>query len=233
MRIFLVAIGLGLYLVVFRPMSSSLSLAARPREAFGRHVHALRRAGQVPAVVYGHRQAAISIPAEAKEIDRIWQRAGRTHLVDLRVEGQPLMRVLIRELQRSPRNGRPLHADFFAVNLLEKLTAEVPLVLTGDSPAVTDLKVGQLLQTMNTVKVECLPTDLPPQITVDVSGLGAVDDSITVGDLTLPQGVTLVSAEDSEVVVKVAPLRVREEAEEVAPEAAEAEPAGEAEASEE
>jgi large subunit ribosomal protein L25 len=214
-------------------MSSSLSLAARPREAFGRHVHALRRAGQVPAVVYGHRQAAISIQAEAKEIDRIWQRAGRTHLVDLRVEGQPLMRVLIRELQRSPRNGRPLHADFFAVNLLEKLTAEVPLVLTGDSPAVTDLKVGQLLQTMNTVKVECLPTDLPPQITVDVSGLGAVDDSITVGDLTLPQGVTLVSAEDSEVVVKVAPLRVREEAEEVAPEAAEAEPAGEAEASEE
>jgi len=181
-------------------------------------------------VVYGHRQTAISIQADAKEIDRIWQRAGRTHLVDLSVEGQPLMRVLIRELQRSPRNGRPLHADFFAVNLLEKLTAEVPLVLTGESPAVTDLKVGQLLQTMNMVKVECLPTDLPPQITVDVSGLGAVEDSITVGDLTLPQGVTLVSAEDSEVVVKVAPLRVREEAEEAAPEA-EAEPAGEAEAS--
>jgi large subunit ribosomal protein L25 len=230
MRIFLLAIGLGLYLVPFRPMSSSLSLAARPREAFGRHVHALRRTGQVPAVVYGHRQTAISIQADAKEIDRIWQRAGRTHLVDLSVEGQPLMRVLIRELQRSPRNGRPLHADFFAVNLLEKLTAEVPLVLTGESPAVTDLKVGQLLQTMNMVKVECLPTDLPPQITVDVSGLGAVEDSITVGDLTLPQGVTLVSAEDSEVVVKVAPLRVREEAEEAAPEA-EAEPAGEAEAS--
>jgi large subunit ribosomal protein L25 len=209
----------------------SMSLTARPREVTGRHVHALRRSGQVPAVVYGHRQTAISIQADAKEIDRIWQRAGRTHLVDLSVEGQPMRRVLIRELQRNPRNGRPLHADFFAVNLLEKLTAEVPLVLVGDSPAVTDLKLGSLLQTMNMVKVECLPTDLPPQITVDVSGLGAVEDSVTVGDLILPDGVTLVSAEASEVVVKVAPLRVREEAEEAAPEAGEAEPAGEAEAS--
>ncbi len=209
----------------------SMSLSARPRDTTGRHVHALRRAGQVPAVVYGHRQAAVSIQADEKEIDRIWQRAGRTHLVDLSVEGQPLRRCLIRDFQRNPRNGRPLHADFFAVNLLEKLTAEVPLVLAGESPAVTELKIGQILQTLNTVKVECLPTDLPPQIAVDVSGLGAVDDSITVGDLSLPDGVTLVSAEDSEVVVKVAPLRVREDEAAAAPEAAEAAPAEEAEAS--
>ena len=197
----------------------SLSLTVRPREATGRHVHALRRAGQVPAVIYGHRQPAISVQADAKEIDRIWQRAGRTHLVDLRIEGQPVKRVLIRDFQRSPRTGVPLHADFFAVNLREKLTAEVPLVISGEAPAVTDLKIGQLLQTLNSVKVECLPTDLPPQIPVDVSGLGAVDDSVTIGDLTVPRGVTLVGVEPSEVVVKVAALRVREEVEEAAPEA--------------
>jgi large subunit ribosomal protein L25 len=216
----------------------SLSLTVRPRHVTGRHVHALRRSGQVPATVYGHRQEAISVQADAKEIDRIWQRAGRTHLVDLQVEGQPVRRVLIREFQRSPRTGAPIHADFFAVNLLEKLTADVPIVLVGDSPAVSDLKIGQILQTLNAVKVECLPTDLPPQIIVDVSGLGAIDDTVTLGDLTLPDGVTLVSAEPSEVVVKVAALRVREEVEEApAAEAAEgaeaAEPAGEAGASEE
>jgi large subunit ribosomal protein L25 len=208
----------------------SLSLTVRPREVTGRHVHALRRAGQVPATVYGHLQAAISVQADAKEIDRIWQRAGRTHLIDLRIEGQPVRRVLIREFQRNPRTGAPFHADFFAVNLLEKLTADVPVVLTGESPAVSDLKVGQLLQTVNTPKVECLPTDLPPQIHVDVSGLGAVDDSVTVADLTLPEGVILVGVEPSEVIVKVAALRVREEAEEAAAEgeapAAEAEAAG-------
>jgi large subunit ribosomal protein L25 len=189
-----------------------LTLTVLPRQETGRHVHALRRAGRVPAVVYGHRQPPVSVQADAKDIDRIWQRAGRTHLVDLLLEGHPARRVLIRELQRNPRNGRPLHADFFAVNLLEKLTAEVPLVLTGESPAVSELKLGQLLQTLNTVKVECLPTDLPPQITVDVSGLGAVDDAVTVSDLELPEGVTLVSAEPGEVVVKVSALRVREEA---------------------
>ena len=208
----------------------SLSLTVRPREATGRHVHALRRAGQVPATVYGHLQPAISVQADAKEIDRIWQRAGRTHLIDLKVEGQPVRRVLIREFQRNPRTGAPFHADFFAVNLREKLTADVPVVLTGESPAVSDLKVGQLLQTVNTLKVECLPTDLPPQIHVDVSGLGAVDESVTVADLTLPKGVILVGVEPSEVIVKVAALRVREEVEEAAAEgeapAAEAEAAG-------
>jgi large subunit ribosomal protein L25 len=200
-----------------------LSLSVRPRQLTGRHVHALRRAGLVPAVVYGHRQPPLSIEGDAKEFDRIWQRAGRTHLVDLLVEGQPARRVLIREFQRSPRTGRPFHADFFAVNLLEKLTADVPLVVTGDSPAVTELKIGQLLQVLNSVKVECLPTDLPPQFVVDVSGLQAVDDSITIGDLELPRGVTLVSAEPDEVIVKIAALRIREEVAEEAPaEAAEA-----------
>lgn len=218
----------------------SLSLIVRPRQATGRHVHALRRSGQVPATVYGHRQEAISVQADAKEIDRIWLRAGRTHLVDLQVEGQPVRKVLIREFQRNPRTGAPMHADFFAVNLREKLTADVPIVITGDSPAVSDLKIGQLLQVLNTVKVECLPTDLPPQIVVDVSGLEAVDDAVTLGDLTLPKGVVLVTGEPSETVVKVAALRVREEVEEAPAEAAEGveegeapEAAAEAEASEE
>jgi len=209
-----------------------LSLHARPRQLTGRHVHALRRAGLVPAVVYGHRQPSLAIEADAKEIDRIWQRAGRTHLVDLIVEGQPPRRVLIRDFQRSPRTGRPFHADFFAVNLLEKLTADVPVVITGESPAVSDLKIGQLLQTLNTLKVECLPTDLPPQIPVDVSGLEAVDDSVTVGDLELPRGVALVGHEPGDVIVKVSALRVREEVVEEVPaeaaaEAPAEEPAGE------
>lgn len=205
-----------------------LTLTVLPRQETGRHVHALRRAGRVPAVVYGHRQPALPVQADAKEVDRIWQRAGRTHLVDLVLEGQPSRRVLIRELQRNPRTGRLLHADFFAVNLRERLTAEVPLVVTGESPAVSELKVGQVLQTLNAVKVECLPTDLPPQITVDISGLGAVDDALTVADLVVPDGVTVI-AEPGEVVVKIAALRVREEA---AEEAAEGAGAAETEASE-
>jgi large subunit ribosomal protein L25 len=209
-----------------------LTLTVLPRQETGRHVHALRRAGRVPAVVYGHRQPPLSVQADAKEVDRIWQRAGRTHLVDLVLGDQPARRVLIRELQRSPRTGRLLHADFFAVNLRERLTAEVPVVLTGESRAVGELKVGQVLQTLNSVKVECLPTDLPPQITVDISGLAAVDDAITVADLVVPEAVTVI-AEPGEVVVKIAALRVREEAAEEEPaEAGETAGRAETEASE-
>jgi large subunit ribosomal protein L25 len=195
---------------------ASLSLAARPREQRGRHVKALRRSGAVPAVVYGHEQQSLAIEADLAALERIWQRAGRTHLIDLVIDGGKTRKVLIRELQTNPRTGRIAHADFLAVNLLEKLTADIPLVVIGDAPAVTDLKSGQLLQALTTVKVECLPGDLPPQLTVDVSGLDEIDKAVTLGEVPLPPGVTLVHADLGETVVKVAPLRVREEEEEVA-----------------
>ena len=203
----------------------ALSLAARPRSETGRAVRSLRRAGRVPAVVYGHRQEALAISADARTLGRLWRRAGRSHLVDLAVEGLPARKVLIRELQTSPRTGQVLHADFFAVNLLEKLVVDIPLVVVGESPAVTDTKVGQLLQTVNSVKLECLPGDIPAQLTVDISGLTEVDAHISLGQVVLPPGVALVNADPEETVVKIAPLRVREEEEE--------EPAAEAEEGEE
>src|SRR4029077_9211096 len=119
-------------------------------------------------------------------LERLWQRAGRSHLVDLAIDGQAARKVLIRELQTSPRTGRLLHADFFAVNLAEKIAVDIPLVVVGESPAVTDTKVGQLLQTVNTIKVECLPGDIPAQLTVDISGLTEVDAHITLGEVELP-----------------------------------------------
>ena len=190
----------------------SLSLAARTRHETGRHVHALRREGDVPAVLYGHKVAPVSLAIDAKELDRVWQRAGRTHLVDIAVDGQKATKALIRELQIHPRSGRALHADFFAVNLREKLQADVPVVVIGDSPAV-ESRDGQVQQVMTSLRVECLPADLPAQLTVDVSGLTEVDQSVTLGQVSLPKGVSLVHLDADEVVVKIAPVRVREEAE--------------------
>jgi large subunit ribosomal protein L25 len=202
----------------------SLSLSARPRTEIGRRARALRRVGKVPAVVYGHRQDPLPITADTRTLERLWHRAGRSHLIDLTIEGQPARKVLIRELQVSPRTGRLLHADFLAVNLREKLVVDIPVVVVGEAPAVSETKIGQLLQTINTVKVECLPGDIPAQLTVDVSGLTEIDSHITLGQIELPKGVALVNADPEETVVKVSPLRVREEEEEVA-----AAPEGEAE----
>jgi large subunit ribosomal protein L25 len=195
-----------------------LDLAASPRTETGRHVHALRRAGAIPAVLYGHKVTPVALSVDAKDLERIWHRAGRTHLVDLHVEGQKgAKKALIKELQIHPRSGHPLHADFFAVNLREKITAEVPVIVIGESPAVQQ-KLGQVQQVVSSLRVESLPADIPAQITVDITPLTEVDQSITLGQIELPKGVSLPHADADEVVVKIAQVRIR--VEEEAPEAA-------------
>jgi large subunit ribosomal protein L25 len=214
-------------------LMEKLDLDARPREVVGHRVKLLRRRGEVPAVLYGHQQKSIPVSTEARALERIWHRAGRSHLVDLRLDGGSARKVLIREYQHNPRTGAPLHADFFAVNLREKIAVDIPVVVIGHSPAVEELKIGQLQQALTTLRIESLPDKLPAQLNVDVSELTEIDQSITIGQIVLPEGVTLVHAhggevDEHQVVVKVAPLRVREEAEEAA-----AAPEAEAEAGEE
>jgi large subunit ribosomal protein L25 len=189
----------------------SISLTARPRSETGRHVHALRRDGAIPAVLYGHKVAPVALAVDAKDMERTWHHAGRTHLVDVHVEGQKGARkALIKDMQFHPRSGRMLHVDFFAVNLREKITSEVPVIVVGESQAVKD-RVGQVQQVVSSLRVESLPADLPAQLTVDISGLTEVDQSVTLGEIELPKGVALVHADPSETVVKIAALRVREE----------------------
>lgn len=201
----------------------SISLTARPRSETGRHVHHLRREGAVPAVLYGHKVAAQALAVDAKEMERTWLRAGRTHLVDVHVDGQRGARkVLIKDIQFQPRSGHMLHVDLFAVNLREKITSDVPVIVVGESPAVQQ-RLGQVQQVVSTLRVESLPADLPAQLTVDISGLTEVDQGITLGEIELPKGVGLVHAEPGETVVKIAALRVREEEEPAAEVAAEGE----------
>jgi large subunit ribosomal protein L25 len=199
----------------------SISLTARPRTETGRHVHHLRREGDVPAVLYGHKVDPVALAVDAKELERTWQHAGRTHLVDIKVEGQRAARkALIKDMQFHPRSGRMLHVDFFAVNLREKITSEVPVIVVGESPAVKE-RLGQVQQVVSSLRVEALPAELPAQLTVDISGLTEVDQAITLGEVELPKGVALVHADLSETVVKIAQVRVREEAEAEAAPAAE------------
>jgi large subunit ribosomal protein L25 len=195
-------------------VAAELKLAASTRTVTGRHVRAIRRQGQVPGVLYGHRVEPVTLALEARSLQRVWHRAGHSNLVDLAVDGGRVRKVLIRELQIDPRTTRPLHADFFAVNLREKLTVDVPVVLSGESPAVSVEKVGVLQQLANTVKVECLPSDIPAQLTVDVSGLEGIDQGVHLRDVALPDGVSLAHGVDpDELVVKVAAVRVSAEIE--------------------
>jgi large subunit ribosomal protein L25 len=196
---------------------AALALAAEPRSQRGRHVHALRRRGRVPGVLYGHNVTPQALDVDARTLQRVWRSAGSSHLVDLSLDGGRARKVLIRELQVDPRTASLVHVDLFAVNLREKLTVDVPVIAIGESPAVTVEKVGVLQQILNTLKVECLPGDIPAQLTVDISELVAVDDGIHISEVELPQGVTLATGVNpEELVLKVAPVRVAVEEEEEA-----------------
>jgi large subunit ribosomal protein L25 len=212
----------------------TIELQASTREQRGSHNKPLRRQGLVPAVLYGHNVEPRALSTKAAALHRVWMRAGRTQLVDLEVDGERVQKVLVREIQTNPRNGHTVHADFFAVNLREKLTADVPVVITGESPAVVDSKVGTLQQLITTLRVEALPSDLPGQFSVDVSDLLEIDAGIHVREIVLPEGVVLVHIDPDELVVKIAALRIVEEEPEVAAEEGAVQPAeGEGETSEE
>jgi large subunit ribosomal protein L25 len=214
-------------------MAADLELSASRRTVTGKHVHALRREGLIPAVLYGHNVEPVALSIDGRRLQKVWHRAGRSHLVDLLLDGGRPRKVLIRELQVNPRTAKFQHVDLFAVNLREKLTVEVPVIPVGEAPAVSEQKIGVLQQIMATVKVECLPGDIPAQLTVDISGLNNIDDGVHLRELPLPEGVTLAHGLDpDELVIKVAPIRIAEvEEEEETAEVAE-EPSAEGETTE-
>jgi large subunit ribosomal protein L25 len=203
-----------------------MRLTANNREITGKAARRLRHEGRLPAVVYGHRTPANNIDLDAHEFDRVFSRAGKTQLIDLVIGSGRANKVLVKEVQISPRRNTPLHVDFHQVSLLEKLQVEVPVVVSGEAQPV---KMGEadVLQILHTLRVECLPEAIPEAIEIDVSGLDHVDAGIRVSDLTLPDGVTAV-VDPEELVVKLAARRVSaaEEEEEAAAETAEATPEG-------
>jgi large subunit ribosomal protein L25 len=213
-----------------------MRLIANRREITGKAARRLRHQGRLPAVVYGHHTAASTIDLDAHEFDRVFSRTGKTQLIDLVIgDGRP-SKVLVKEVQLSPRRNTALHVDFHQVSLREKLQVDVPIAITGEAEPV---KAGEadVLQVQHTLRVECLPTDIPDVIEVDVSELDHVDAGIRVSDLTLPSGVTAV-IDPEELVVKLAARRVvaveeEEAAAEAVEEGAEEAPAAEEAASQE
>ena len=189
-------------------------LSAEKRTITGKKVKHLRREGILPANIFGKAMKSISLQLPLKDFEKVFRIVHETGLVDLSVEKETYP-VLIQNVHVHPMTHTPLHADFFKVNLKEKVKASVPLVGIGEAKAVLD-KVGVLLQTLSEVEVEALPADLPEHIEVNVENLALIDESITIADIKSPTGVEIL-AEPTEMVFRIAEL-VSEEAEELAAE---------------
>lgn len=189
-------------------------MVAEKRTVLGKKVKHLRREGILPANMFGKGIKSVSLQLPLKEFQAIYNKVHETGLVDLEVDGEKNP-ILIQNVHIHPTTHIPLHADFFKVNLKEKVRATIPVVAVGEPKAVTD-KIGVLLQPLSEVEVEALPADLPENIEVNVEGLSQIEDSITVENLTLPEGVEI-QAEPTEMVFRIGEL-VSEEAEELAAE---------------
>lgn len=198
-----------------------LILRAEQRTVLGKQVKRLRREGKVPGIVYGPVIAeTIPVEVDRREFEKFFQTNGHATLFTLQWEGgeQP---VFIREVQEEPVQRQPLHVDFFAPNLRKELTADVPLVFRHPNPEA----IGVLTHLKTEIAVRGLPSDIPHEIVVNVSGLADVGDQVRVGDLRLPAGVAAVTPADA-VLVELAPQTAPQEiAEEIAEEEAGVAPA--------
>jgi len=194
----------------------TVPLGVEPRQEKGKgQARRLRRAGRIPGVFYGPGNSATSISFDAK--DFVMRVAGLegSHLIQFHSPKALLNDKvsLLKEVQAHPVTGQVLHADFYEVDLSKKIQVAVPLRFAGKAEGVT---AGGILQPLRReVEVECLPTDIPEFIEVDVSRLG-IHHALHVSELALPEGVEAVYDTDFAVVTVLAPTVHEVKAEEVA-----------------
>ncbi len=169
------------------------SLTALPRTIIGKASAFLAKDGLIPAVVYGPKQAPITVSLSLHEFEAVLRHGGESAVIDLMGLEKP-MQVLIHDLDRNPVTNTPRHADLYAIEKGAKITVSVPLSFVGESMAV---KLGaNLVKVLHEIEVESDPAKLPAEIEVDIALLAAMDDQIRVSDLKAPAGVEILTPGD-------------------------------------
>ncbi|MFO7172571.1 MAG: 50S ribosomal protein L25 [Bacillota bacterium] len=179
-------------------MSAVLQLEAKPRDTGSRESRRLRRAGFVPGVIYGPGVDPLAVSVRYNELERLLNRHGRGHLINIQVEGEANPRqVLIKELQREILSHRVTHVDFLQVDIHRTITLTVPIVVLGED----QVKRRGLVVTheLDEVEIECRPTEIPDAITLDISGV-TEPGPVTVASLSVPPGVKVLEDPDTVVV---------------------------------
>lgn len=197
-------------LIMATKAQHKIELQAQKRVIMGKKVKQLRASGYLPAVLYGKGQESVAIQIPAKDFEKVFKQAGESTLVYLTTEGQTYP-TIIHDVAREPRKDAVIHADFYKVSLTEKIKTKVPVVFTGESPAVKEAQ-GIFVRNLNEIEVEAFPQDLPPQITVDISSLKAFGDQIQVKDLKLGDKVQII-AEPEDIIATVQEPKSQEELE--------------------
>ncbi len=209
-------------------MAQQQELEVTRRDVMGKATKRLRKAGIIPANIFGHQEPSLPVQIDAIALERLQRGHGARSIISLRILGTASPQtVLIRHVQRDPRSGKVIHIDFFRVSMSERINVKVPLRFVGEAPAVTN-EGGVLLHLLEALEVECVASDIPEYLEVDITPLAEIDDILHAGDVKLPANFTLLT-DAEEGVAKVAATRaeVAEEAAAAAPATAEAPAAAE------
>ncbi len=181
-----------------------------PRTVTGKKVRQLRREGVIPVHLYGAHIEPSNLQMDGRILNRLLPQIGANIPVSIELQGQEIENIcFVREVQRHPVTDEVLHVDFLRVDITRTVSAEVPLTITGISPAVTEM-AGTLLQNIQTLSIEALPMNMPAEIPVDVSGLIDFDTSLLVRDAVVPGNVTVLN-DPGDAIVRVAPPRLEVE----------------------
>lgn len=190
----------------------NLEITLAPRSVLGKKLRQLRRDGFVPAHMYGQSAEALTLQGERLTIGRLVPKAGANIAITVTVEGAKGNDVcLIREVQRHPVSEEILHVDFMRVDISQKITAEVPLTLLGESPAARE-QGGTVIQPTATLPVEALPLEMPEALSVSIDDLLEFGDVVLVSAIDVPEGAQIL-LEDDDVVARVLAPRIEAEPE--------------------
>ena len=198
-----------------------VALKATKREVVGKKVGALRRAGKLPAVLYGHGIKSTPVMLDDREATLRLSRLTSSSLLMIELDGKEYP-ALVREKQRDYLKNVLLHVDFQVISMTEKVTTKVGIDLTGTAPAVKAFN-AVIVTVLNELEIECMPQDLPERVVVDISGLAEVGDGIHVRDIVISDQVKILDDPDEMIVVASATREEKVAAEAPAEEEAAAE----------
>lgn len=160
-------------------------------------VESLRQAGNIPAVCYGPDVESTLATISDSDFTQLIRTASSSTIVDLDIDGEE-HEVLIKQIDRHPVTEQILHVDFYAIKRGVEMEINVPIVFVGESPAVK--QGGVLTEVMHELHVRCRPRSLPEQIEIDLSVLAEVPSHVTVADVTVGEGVTILSNQEDTIV---------------------------------
>ena len=191
--------------------TNAIELELDPREMTGKKVRRLRRAGIVPVHLYGPGMEPRSLQCQAGLLIRVLARAGGATPITITIQGESETHLAFaREIQWDPRRDDILHVDLLAADVSRPVTAQVPIILTGESAGARNVN-GTVMQQLRAVDVQALPLEMPSQIEIDLAIMEEPDSVIRASDLSIPGNATLLT-DSEELVARIELPRVAEEA---------------------